>query len=494
MRGLVPFSLISEPPPEADLLLVGCFQGEDPAQGPLPEPEQQALAQLARRKGWQGLEGQRAETAVAGSRWAPVITLAGLGKRRELDAPSLKSWLGSMLENARINGHRRIVVALPEHPATMGSAAAERIAVALRTSAYRFERFVSKKEDRERRIEQIWLLPPAGQEECYRDVDARAAAIARAAIKARELSNSPPNEATPDWFEAEALSVARERGFEASVLDRQRLKALNMGGLLAVGAGSAHPPRLVKLERGAEGPIVALVGKGITFDSGGISIKPAAHMDEMKYDKAGACTVLAAAGAVAELDLPLRLRVYLAIAENMPDGSSYRPGDILTTFNGKTIEIVDTDAEGRLVLADAMALAVAEGAEWLLEFSTLTGASMVALGRQAAGLYTPDDDLAQSLLAAAEEAGERLWRMPLWPEQRDLIKGTHADLKNSAERWGSANLAASFLAEFCDPLERWAHLDMAGPANTVKEGPGGVGATGYGVALTLRWLNQLVGR
>jgi leucyl aminopeptidase len=238
---------------------------------------------------------------------------------------------------------------------------------------------------------------------------------------------------------------------------------------------------------------VALVGKGVTFDTGGISIKPAAYMDEMKYDKCGACTALTVAGAVAELGLPLTVRAYLPLAENMPDGRSYRPGDIVTCYNGKTVEIVNTDAEGRMILADALALAAEEGAEALVEFSTLTGACAIALGRSAAGLYTPDDALAGELLAAAERAGERLWRMPLWPEFVEEMKGNHADLKNASERWGSANTAAAFLSQFVAPVARWAHLDMAGPANTTpKNNVGYSGATGYGIALTLGWLQSLV--
>jgi leucyl aminopeptidase len=175
----------------------------------------------------------------------------------------------------------------------------------------------------------------------------------------------------------------------------------------------------------------------------------------------------------------------------MPDGRAYRPGDIITCYNGKTVEVLNTDAEGRLILADALALAAEDGAEHLIEYSTLTGACMIALGRLAAGLYTPDDVLAQELLAAAERTGDRLWRLPLWPEFVEQMKGTHADLKNSGERWGGASTAAAFLSQFVGPLRRWAHLDIAGPASSGKEAPGGAGATGYGVALTLDWLRRL---
>jgi leucyl aminopeptidase len=269
-----------------------------------------------------------------------------------------------------------------------------------------------------------------------------------------------------------------------------------MGGILAVGGGSARPPRLVRLEGGEGRRVVALVGKGVTFDTGGISIKPAAAMDEMKYDKCGACAVLGVVHGAAALDLPVRLRAYLPLAENMPDGGAYRPGDIVRCYGGKTVEILNTDAEGRMLLADALAWAAHERPQALIEYSTLTGASVVALGLGAAALYTPDDGLAGELLAAAAASGERLWRMPLWPEFREEMKGTHADLKNSGGRWGGANTAAAFLSEFVSPLERWAHLDIAGPAYAASDGKRSVGmpgATGYGVATTLRWLRGVAG-
>jgi leucyl aminopeptidase len=262
---------------------------------------------------------------------------------------------------------------------------------------------------------------------------------------------------------------------------------MGMGGLLAVGAGSRQSPRLVRLEWGRRGPIVALVGKGVTFDTGGISIKPAADMDEMKYDKCGACNVLGAAAAAARLALPLRLRCYLPLAENMPSGTAYRPGDIVRCYNDKTVEITNTDAEGRMILADAMALAIEERPDYLLELSTLTGAAVVALGERAAALYCPDDALAAGLLASADESGERLWRMPLWPEYVDDMKGHHADLKNSAGRWGAACTAAAFLSQFVDGHRRWAHLDIAGPAMSARPRQ----ATGYGVALLVRWLTSV---
>jgi leucyl aminopeptidase len=264
-----------------------------------------------------------------------------------------------------------------------------------------------------------------------------------------------------------------------------------MGGLLAVGGGGVVPPCLVKLSWGDSGPVLALVGKGVTFDTGGISIKPAADMDEMKYDKAGACAVLAAARAIAGLRLPIRLRAYVPLAENMPSSKAYRPGDILRMANGKTVEITNTDAEGRLILADALSLAVEEGAEALIEMSTLTGHCVIALGHQAAGLFAPNDGFAAELLSVGADTGERLWRLPLYPEHGDDMKGTHADLRNAGGRPAGASTAAAFLSQFVGGLVQWAHLDIAGTAwlKTEKDGQP-AGATGFGVASAVSWARR----
>jgi leucyl aminopeptidase len=278
---------------------------------------------------------------------------------------------------------------------------------------------------------------------------------------------------------------------EATVLTTRELARRRMGGILAVGGGSANTPRLVRLEWGGGERSVSLVGKGVTFDTGGISIKPATTMDEMKYDKSGACTVLGIARAVAELELPVRLRAYLPLAENMPDGAAYRPGDIVTCHNGKTVEVLNTDAEGRMILADALSWAAGEEPDYLIDYATLTGACVVALGQSGAGLFSHDDDLARALLDGAGAAGEHLWRLPLWPEFRRAMKGTHADLRNTGGRWGGACTAAAFLSSFVDGAGRWAHVDLAGPAYVGEAGSGPRGATGYGVALTVHWLRSL---
>jgi leucyl aminopeptidase len=504
MKNTVPVSVGSrEPLDDCDLLAVACFAGESPDTGGLAEPWRAAAARAAARTGWQGLPDQKAETAVDGSAAGAAnatnatglagIALHGLGRREDLTWRKLAAWLTRVADTAQVNGAARLAFLLPRHPETTGPAAAERIARHLALSDYRFDRLLSPGAPRRQRLARVTILPPPGEEAAYAAAVERTAPLAAAIAIARDLGNAPANEATPLWLEERTAELARERGIGFTVLDHAELLRLGMGGLLAVGAGAAHPPRLLRLEVGSAGPVVALVGKGVTFDSGGISIKPAADMDEMKYDKCGACSVLALAWAVAGLALPLRLRVYMPIAENMLDSRSYRPGDIIRFRNGKTAEITNTDCEGRLILADAMVLASEEGAEVLLEYSTLTGACIMALGRHAAGLFTPDDGLAADLLAAAERSGEKLWRLPVGPEYLEEMKGVHADLRNLATRWGGASTAAAFLSQFVGGLTRWAHLDIAGVAYVGRDQNSHPGATGYGIALTLDYLRALAG-
>ncbi|HEX6201763.1 MAG TPA: leucyl aminopeptidase, partial [Thermoanaerobaculia bacterium] len=402
-------------------------------------------------------------------------------------------WLWQALDKVAANGVREAGVLLPDHPVLRGDGLAGRLARAAVRAGYRFDRFQQKKNGERDRLERVRVVPPEGADADAGAIERTAGAIASAVAFCRDLANTPANQATPAWMAERARQVAEAAGMGCTVLGRPELEERGMGGLLAVGAGSEQEPKLVRLELGETGPLVALVGKGVTFDTGGISIKPANDMDEMKYDKCGACTVLSVARAVADLALPIRLRVYVPLAENMPDGRSYRPGDIVRCYNGKTVEILNTDAEGRMILADALAWAAEEGPEVLVEYSTLTGACVVALGNDAAGLFTPDDPLAGELLAAAERNGERLWRLPLWPEFVEKMKGNHADLKNSGGRWGGANTAAAFLSQFVGDLQRWAHLDIAGAAYVGRDGEEEPGATGYGVAFTLDWLARLAG-
>ena len=454
------------------------------------EPELARLGGEAARTAGRLIEGLRfrgerdrvVETQL-GSR-GRTLTLVGLGKRAELTAERASAFVERAIEAARSAHATSLGLIVPDHVEFAGEAAAERLGRRLALADYRFDTYLAKSAAARLKTA-IVAAPPSGRR-AYASGLALGSAIAAGVALARDLGNTPPNQASPEWMARQARAQARRWGATIRVLGVPELRRRGMGGLLAVGAGSANPPRLVRIDLGGStrrGPVIALVGKGITFDTGGISIKPSAQMDEMKWDKMGACAVLGILEAVHRLDLPIRLRAYLPLAENMPDGAAYRPGDIVRMGNGKTVEITNTDAEGRMVLADALAWAASETPDALVEYSTLTGACVVALGQTGAGLFSPSDDLSAGLLEAAGAAGERLWRLPLWPEFLDEMRGTHSDLKNSAGRWGGASAAAAFLSQFVGEVGEWAHLDIAGPAYVGGHGKKR-GATGYAVALT----------
>jgi leucyl aminopeptidase len=468
----------------ADRWIVAGWQGKSPDVGGLPAAVRAAVAAHWDGKHFRGGREQQRSVRLAGGR---ELVLHGLGERAAISPRAVDTWCHHAVAAARRDRIQRLAVRLPDD--LLEGAGARRALRRLALAAYRFDRFRRPRRETGGTLRQIAVLAPGAR----RRELAIEEAILAGAVVTRDLANSPPNLADPAWMAARARELGRRHGFRTQVLDLRALRRRRMGGLLAVGCGSASPPRLVRLAGGSRGPVIALVGKGVTFDTGGISIKPAAQLDEMKYDKSGACTVLGILEATARLQLPVRLRAYLPLAENMPDGRSYRPGDIVRTYSGTTVEITNTDAEGRMILADAVAWAVEEKPDALLEFSTLTGACVVALGNWTAGLFSPDDVLAAELLGAAARAGESLWRLPMGPDYLDDMKGTHGDLRNSGPRWGGASNAASFLGEFAKPLTRWAHIDIAGPAYVGHDAPEPRGATGYGVATVVEWLREVAG-
>jgi len=318
------------------------------------------------------------------------------------------------------------------------------------------------------------------------------AAIARGVILARDLANGPGNDITPARLGEAALAIGERSGIRVTVLDLDELKAQGFGGIIAVGQGSGQPPRFIIMEYGAKQagqPTVCLVGKGITFDTGGISIKPADRMDEMKMDMGGAAAVLGAMQALGELKLPLHAVGLVASAENMPSSTAYRPGDILKTLSGKTIEVINTDAEGRIVLADALYYAQRYQPDGIIDLATLTGAIVVALGTHVTGIMSNNDALAERILQAGEATGERAWRLPLWETYSEMMKSDIADLKNTGGRYGGAINAAAFLEHFVGDYP-WVHMDIAGTAWTDQKPKAYTpkGATGVGVRLLVQML------
>jgi leucyl aminopeptidase len=312
-------------------------------------------------------------------------------------------------------------------------------------------------------------------------------------MRARDLVNLSPIDCPPARIVAEARAVAKERKLKITVFDKKRLQKIGSNLHLAVSAGSDEPPYLVKLEyrpRKAR-KTISIVGKGVTFDSGGLSIKSASGMETMKCDMSGAAAALGAIEAAARLKLDVAVRAYLPLTENMINGKATRPGDVVKSRAGKTVEILNTDAEGRLILADAISVAVEDKCDYLVDVATLTGACVVALGGDIAGLFSTDDKLAEQFSDSAARAGERVWRMPLPPHYLELTKSSIADLKNTGGREGGAITAALFLKEFVDKTP-WAHLDIAGPAFT--SGKGGYikkGGVGFGVRTLLRLIQNL---
>src|ERR687887_28190 len=329
----------------------------------------------------------------------------------------------------------------------------------------------------------------------------RAATISEWVNRARDLVNSPPNEATPERLAARAAEIASQvENVKADALDRDQITKQGMGAFAAVAQGSDTEPRLVVLRydppQAKADVVLGLVGKAITFDTGGISLKPSLHMQDMKGDMAGGGAVIEATGAIAELGLPIRVLSVVAARRNLPGGRGYRPGDILTAANGKTIEVTNTDAEGRLVLADALWYAREQGATHVLDLATLTGAMELALGDLYAGVFSNDDEWREQVVAAGEASGDHAWEFPLHPRYRRYVDSAFADLKNSSDlRQASPALAAAFLQEFVGE-GAWAHADIAGPA--FLERPRGDylsqrGGTGYGVRLIVELARRLGG-
>ena len=473
-----------------DLVIVGAFERTTLTTEGLPTRIANAALRCCDSPGFKALPGQirRAETTGTPRE---LVEVHGLGRRSAFDERKLRKWVAGVTGAAAKEGWKRVVLLAPDHPAATGQRALSLITEVLLTG-YRFDLY--RKTPPAKRLQEIRLLPPPGEQSVYEQALPLGKKLAAAVAWTRDLGNTPPNVANPAWMAEQATGLAERFGMAVEVLGPDELAAKGMGGILAVGGGSRNPPRLVRLEWGEEGEKVALIGKGVTFDSGGISIKPSRGMEEMKYDKCGACTVLGIARAVADLKLPIRLQAYLPLVENMPDGRSYRPGDIIRCYNGKSVEVLDTDAEGRLILADALAWAAEDRPDSMIEFSTLTGAAVVALGHYGAALYSPDTDLAEELLGASERSGDRLWQMPLWDEFREEMKGAQADLRNLGARWGGANNAAAFLSNFVGRVRKWAHIDIAGTAYEASRESGKSGATGYGVPLAINWLLSRTGR
>jgi leucyl aminopeptidase len=355
-----------------------------------------------------------------------------------------------------------------------------------RDLSYRFDRLRSKREER-REPESIAIAVTPADESAAKESLRCSLAIADGVALARDLGNLPGNFCTPSVLADEAKALAKRSGLKVQILDRKQMEALRMGSFLAVAQGSDEPPKLIVLEwRGGEkgAAPIALVGKGVTFDSGGISLKPGDAMDEMKYDMSGASAVLGAMSAAASMKLPLNIVAVIPATENMPSGRAIKPGDIVTSMSGQTIEILNTDAEGRLILCDALTYVARFEPSTVIDLATLTGACVIALGHHHSGLFTKDDALAQDLLRAGQDTLDTCWRMPLDDEYQEQLKSPFADMANIGGRPGGSITAACFLARFAKGYA-WAHLDIAG---TAWKSGAAKGSTGRPVPMLTRFL------
>ncbi len=456
----------------AELLAIGLAEGEA-----LPEG-------IASASGADDAKSDFKELSLLRPDGFPPVLVVGLGESDELDLETLRVAAALAAKEAERLEARSIAWAYPEGIDSV--LAADALVTGTVLAAYRFDRFKSGDRDDSPRLESLVLPGPA---EFAKTVE-WARITAEAQNRARDLQLTPANFATPTFLaeRAEAIAAASE-ALTVEVFGRAELEAKGMGGLIAVGQGSAEEPKLIVLRYsgGGSGPILAYVGKGVTFDTGGISLKPGAGMQEMKMDMSGGAAVLEAVAAIAELGLALDLIAVVPTTENMPSGTAIKPGDVITQYNGKTVEVNNTDAEGRLILADALAYAVELGAERIVDIATLTGAVEIALGSTYAGLVSNDDTLAAEVIEAGEVSGELVWRLPLHPEYKELMKGTVADLSNLGKKRKAGTItAASFLEEFVAETP-WAHLDIAGSAWDIGREYVGNEANGFGARLLVEF-------
>ncbi|MBI4559160.1 MAG: leucyl aminopeptidase [Candidatus Hydrogenedentes bacterium] len=473
-----------------ECLIVPVFQGAPVESNGLITPADHALVATLAAKGI--FSGKAEEVYSVPTPQSPYhhLLLLGIGKREDFISETLRRSAGKACEALAKNQVSRVVF----DAGPLGDSGVEGLVEGIMLGQYCFDRYKQSGPDISPKtaIENIGILHAPGQDAVRRHCKDAVIACENANW-ARDLAGMPPNELTPTHLTELAKELAKAHDWHCEVLDESRMTKLGMNALLGVARGSEQRANLIVLMRksDASAKTIALVGKGITFDTGGISIKPAEAMHEMKYDMCGAAAVLGAMKALHALEAPVNVVCVVPAAENMPGANAQRPGDIVRAYNGKTIEVHNTDAEGRLILADALAYAVDKyHPDQIVDLATLTGACVVALGHYAAGLLSTNDGLASCLQRAGDETGERVWRLPLWKDYAKLIEGAHADLCNIGPRGEAGTIVgACFLREFVGDTP-WAHLDIAGTAWGGKHVPylDTKYATGYGVRLLTRWV------
>ena len=448
---------------DVDALIVGITdEGKKHVEGPpaLPNDVRVSLEKALEALGATGKYGEITRIPGTGLVKARMIVAVGLGDARILDDEKVRRTAGAVLRSLAGTTSVGIVVTSPDGPRV------EAVATGALLGNYAFHSFRGASAASQPAPVQKIVITGDPKDKEQSAALARAEVIAEAVNYARDLVNTPPSALPPEEIAQHAIEAVRKLPVRVEVWDEDALARDEFGGILAVGQGSANPPRLIRLEYAPKGAkrSVALIGKGVTFDSGGLSLKPPKAMETMKCDMSGAAAVIAAVAAIAQLKLKVKVIGWIPTVENMPGGHAQRPGDVITIYGGRTVEVLNTDAEGRLILADALVAASEEKPDLIVDAATLTGAQTIALGDRTSGIMANDDDLRAAVYDTATRAGETMWHMPIPEESRGTLDSAIADIKNIGDGKGGMLSAAAFLREFVPQGQPWAHLDIAGPA------------------------------
>jgi len=479
-----------------ELLLLFSFESPEQLAGPVQnvDLEWKGFVSTLMKQG--DFRGELFETRLyytQGGLPAKRVVLTGLGKKEEFD---LEKWRGAASragQYIRNAGMKQFAFPIKKFNDLSEEKLAESFVIGLLLGVYEFNQFKTLERDKIKEIEEVVLLGEKDEE--IKIIDnglSTGQIISEAVCMARDLVNGPSNQITPTVLAEKAAEIAKDHGMEVQVLEVSQAEAMGMGAFVAVAKGSQEPGKFIVLEynKGKGLDTIALVGKGITFDSGGISIKPSENMDRMKDDMSGAAAVLSTMKAASKLRLPLHLVGIMPATENLPSGKAYKPGDILRTLSGQTVEVISTDAEGRLILSDALTYGLRYQPKAIIDLATLTGACVIALGDYVIGLFGNDESLLKRIEEASARTGEKVWKMPLWDEYFDYLKSDAADFRNVGTRAAGAIIGAIFLSKFVEKVP-WIHLDIAGPASIEKERPYiPRGGTGAGVRLLIQMLRD----
>jgi leucyl aminopeptidase len=473
-----------------DILILGMFEKDQNAYTQhIDAILDKAISTAIKKKEFNGSFGELKGIDTFGKIMARKVIVAGLGKKKDYTLEQLRRVSAATLKAAKASGAKKVASLLHTFGINKASIS-DRVQASgegALLGSYQFIQFKTQDRDKIKQVDDFIILEGSNVSTAIN----KAEIISNAVMKIRDLVNIPSNIVNPKYLAREAQKL-KKLGVRVKVIGEKEAKRLGMNAFLAVGAGSENESQFVIMEYGSGKDSVAFVGKGITFDSGGLNLKPGRYMEDMKQDMAGAATTIAIMEAVAKLKLKRKVICAFAAAENMPSGKAYRPGDVITAYNKKTIEVMNTDAEGRMVLSDALAyIDKHHKPKVIIDLATLTGAVVVALGYWATGLLTKDDKLADELLEAGNASGDRVWRLPLWDEYAENMKSDVADVRNVGRSFDAGTIeAASFLSNFIDKA-KWAHLDIAGTGwFTADKYYFSKGGTGAGLRLLMKWLEK----